>query len=202
MDGKVCSQCGVEFFKKSRFSLKWWKNAKYCSWTCSGKSKVGKPGGMRGKKHKLETIEKIRSNRHTEEAKRKVGLASKGNKYRLGTKQTEEWKRKNGERMRGERNPRWIKDRTIAMEKHRLRGTQEWTTWRSAVFERDMYTCQECGDSGVYLEPHHITPLKVDIKKVFDVNNGITLCRPCHKLTMGKEMDFVEKYYAKLIAQV
>lgn len=94
----------------------------------------------------------------------------------------------------GADHPRWIEDRTISMEKHRLRGTSEWSEWRKSVFERDNYTCCECGIKGGTLEPHHIIPLRTDITKVFEIDNGITLCRPCHVKTIRKEEDFIEKY--------
>ena len=35
------------------------------------------------------------------------------------------------------------------------------------------------------LEPHHILPKARYKKKVFDVDNGITLCRECHRYTPG-----------------
>lgn len=41
-------------------------------------------------------------------------------------------------------------------------------------------------------------PIKEDMKKVFDINNGITLCRKCHLKTFGKEMELSVKYLEKL----
>jgi 5-methylcytosine-specific restriction endonuclease McrA len=100
---------------------------------------------------------------------------------------------------KGELHPRWIKDRTVVMEKHRMRGTTEWKDWRMAVFSRDKYTCQECEQSGVIIEPHHIIPLRISFDKAFDTNNGITLCRPCHQKTIFKEETFYEKYSQKIL---
>jgi len=97
---------------------------------------------------------------------------------------------------KGELHPLWIKDRTTVMEKHRLRGTFEWKEWRTEVFSRDKYQCQECGIVGGKLEPHHITPLRVSFERIFDVANGITLCIHCHKKTIFKEESFQEKYFA------
>lgn len=98
-----------------------------------------------------------------------------------------------------EAHPRWIKDRTLVLEKHRLRGTHQWKEWRRAVFERDGYICQSCAILGGYLEPHHIEPLRFSMGKIFDLTNGITLCRPCHIKTMGKESSFVE-HFTQLLA--
>lgn len=39
-----------------------------------------------------------------------------------------------------------------------------------------------------------IVPIRLDMEKLFDITNGITLCRPCHKKTVWKEEEFAEKY--------
>lgn len=67
------------------------------------------------------------------------------------------------------------------------RGKPEYRQWRKLVFNRDLYTCQCCGDKNgngheVYLEAHHIYNYKDFPDKRFDVNNGTTLCRRCHTL--------------------
>lgn len=89
---------------------------------------------------------------------------------------------------------RWIKDRTTILERQRIRASIEWRIWRGKVFERDDYACQECKRKKIPLEPHHIIPQREDKQKIFDINNGITLCRDCHHKTIWKEKDFVEKY--------
>lgn len=52
--------------------------------------------------------------------------------------------------------------------------------WRLNVLERDSYTCQECGQEGGELVAHHIVPKSEDESRVFDVDNGKTVCRYCH----------------------
>lgn len=65
--------------------------------------------------------------------------------------------------------------------------------WASRVKHRDNYTCQRCGwrneHGGEYrqLEAHHITPLSWGGPE-FDLNNGTTLCRPCHE-EVHRELD-------------
>ncbi len=72
--------------------------------------------------------------------------------------------------------------------------TQEDIEWRNKVFLRDDYTCQECRKRGCYLEAHHIKR-KHDFPELKHVvNNGITLCYKCHKLTYSKEEEFQTKY--------
>lgn len=82
-----------------------------------------------------------------------------------------------------------------------LRGLIEWRNWREYIFKRDSYRCIDCGGGG-YLEPHHIIPIRVDPNKAFDVNNGITLCQPCHKKTYGKELELAKTYFSLIQVQL
>ena len=59
--------------------------------------------------------------------------------------------------------------------------TGELKEWRVAVFARDKYTCQCCGDKrGGNLEAHHILNFKTHEHLRLDIDNGITLCEDCH----------------------
>jgi 5-methylcytosine-specific restriction endonuclease McrA len=105
----------------------------------------------------------------------------------------------------GENNYQWKKNRTEYQDKCLLRASVRWKEWRRAVFERDRYTCQECGRVGVYLESHHIIPVRtlgLDSPLLFEITNGITLCRPCHTKTMRKELNFVQHFAEKVAAQM
>lgn len=62
------------------------------------------------------------------------------------------------------------------------RNTAAYRKWKKEVFENDLYTCQKCGYTGKEIEPHHIIPWSKSVKKRFDVSNGKTLCKECHKL--------------------
>ena len=72
------------------------------------------------------------------------------------------------------------------VEYHRVeRSTYEYRMWRKAVFDRDMYTCQCCGDKShsghpVTLASHHIKNWNNNPDCRYDVDNGITLCERCH----------------------
>lgn len=64
-----------------------------------------------------------------------------------------------------------------------LRKRVEYKEWRRKVFERDNYTCQECGKKGGLLHPHHIKAKSLVPDLIYDVSNSVTLCRECHKKT-------------------
>lgn len=80
-----------------------------------------------------------------------------------------------------EKNPNWGGGRTP--ESKALRQTHQYRNWRRAVYERDNYTCRRCHRRGVRLEPHHIKRFADYPELRFDVDNGVTLCYECHKLT-------------------
>lgn len=70
----------------------------------------------------------------------------------------------------------------------RIRQSSEYKKWRTAVFERDNYTCQDGGErSGngrrVELHPDHIKPFSLFPELRFVVSNGRTLCAECHRKT-------------------
>lgn len=56
--------------------------------------------------------------------------------------------------------------------------------WRSDVFTRDGWVCQTCKNSvGGKLQAHHIKSWSKFPDSRYDINNGVTLCIDCHKLT-------------------
>ena len=92
-------------------------------------------------------------------------------------KHTEEQKQKMRLR-RGEKSGNWQGGK---MKENRIiRGRIEFREWRTKVFERDNYTCQICGVRGCYLHPHHLKQLAKYPELAFKVDNGQTLCVPCH----------------------
>jgi len=81
----------------------------------------------------------------------------------------------------GEKNVNWKGGITPINEK--IRKTNEYRIWRIAVFERDNYTCQTCGQVGGKLHADHIKPFSLFPELRFAIDNGRTLCIECHKQT-------------------
>jgi 5-methylcytosine-specific restriction endonuclease McrA len=58
--------------------------------------------------------------------------------------------------------------------------------WRYAVFKRDKHACQRCFKGkadGVALEGHHVKPWKLYPELRYELSNGQTLCKECHRTT-------------------
>lgn len=84
-----------------------------------------------------------------------------------------------------EKHPRYVDGR--GAERHGERAMAmsriEYKLWREAVFSRDNWTCVHCGDRGVKLNADHIQPWSSHPELRYDVENGRTLCVPCHRAT-------------------
>lgn len=99
-------------------------------------------------------------------------------------------KRKMSEAHRGNKSHLWrggITEKNYS-KRRRLMGTFEYRLWRKAVFERDNYTCVWCkvknGDGKtIKFQADHIKPFALYPELRFSIDNGRTLCVPCHKTT-------------------
>lgn len=129
----------------------------------------------------------------------------------LGKKQSEETRQKRSISLRGkrigERSSLWKGG--INPLRVIIRDLSESVEWRKSVFNRDDYTCQNCGIRGTYLEAHHVKTFEqiyreflqafkflspvhdkyrlVELSRGYtdfwDVGNGQTLCSECHDST-------------------
>jgi 5-methylcytosine-specific restriction endonuclease McrA len=109
----------------------------------------------------------------------------------------------------GPNSPTW-KGGVAKMNCH-IRGSFEYDRWRTRIFERDLYTCRDCGVVGKNIIVHHIMRYATIIAKykitnyaeavkcnqLWDIDNGLTLCKPCHKKLHTKETE--EKRMLKCI---
>lgn len=176
----------MKVFKKCHFcgELKECKR-RFCSLKCYHKWLIGKPSKSntkfkKGEHRSSDTEFRMGHNKgkssptkgrhHTDEAKRKIGLAGTGRHH------TEESKKKISEAHRGEKHWNWKGGRTFG------KYTTDWTkSLRISIRERDKYTCQICGEKqgDKAFSVHHIDYSK----KNCCLENLITLCKKCHQKT-------------------
>ena len=69
----------------------------------------------------------------------------------------------------------------ISSENKKIKNSGEYREWREKVFERDNYICQYCDKRGGCLHAHHIDGFADNPELRFELNNGATLCKKCHK---------------------
>ncbi len=119
------------------------------------------------------------------ETRKKLSEAHKGKK------QTEETIRK----MSGANNHNWKGENRIISLAGRVRESFKYRQWRSDIFTRDRFTCQKCNKIGGELHAHHIKPFifilqfyrintleeALGCEELWNINNGITLCKDCHE---------------------
>ena len=168
---QICKECGKVFFAPKC------KKRIYCSRNCSKNSPMLK-------KHIYRYLEK-RKNNHVVHEKWITGLR-KASKTADRSKQSAHCKS-----LIGSKNPMWKGG--VTPEYRKLRMTKRYKEWRSSVFKRDLFTCQECGirsskKKHVILQAHHLVSfaelLKTNRKdSIFDIKNGVTLCLSCHRKT-------------------
>lgn len=113
---------------------------------------------------------------HLQETKDKIGAANS-----IALQGNIPWNKGLKGYLAGEKHYNW-KGGT-GTERHRLMQQLDYKNWRSAVFERDKYTCRNCKKSGVYIEANHIKPWALYPEMRYEVSNGETLCKPCHMQT-------------------
>lgn len=168
---KVCCFCGKEYFTYGN-------SRKYCSDECKNKSK-----------------EKITLTCEQCGIMYQIPLGVYKSRVKRGYKHifcSVSCKRKYFVR---EKSPLWITDRDKIKRDRDLTLTSE---WRQKVFARDNFTCQLCGDRyakghKVVLNAHHIVKYSVNKELRYVVENGITLCKDCHKKITGKEEQYEEQ---------
>lgn len=86
----------------------------------------------------------------------------------------------------------------------RLRATPAYRKWHRQVLERDNHTCCKCGAADKKVVTHHIKPMWSHPELYADLDNGITVCKDCHReihklekpnthINVGKTEDIIER---------
>jgi len=155
------------------------KTKKYCSRKCYlifCKGKTGEKNPFFGKSHSQETIEKLKSKtfKHTKKSRKKMSIARKGRKFSISHRKAI--------------SKALYKNSPYKTWKEKVRKSFEYKNWRKLVFERDEYACQKCGKIGGYLEAHHLNSFKDYEELRFEVKNGQTLCKKCHRSITSQQM--------------
>lgn len=70
--------------------------------------------------------------------------------------------------------------------------------WRITIFKRDNFRCQLCG-AGKNLEAHHIIKKSLHPELIFDIDNGITLCKDCHETYVTGSEQKCQKMFQGMI---
>jgi len=76
---------------------------------------------------------------------------------------------------------------------HLIRKSKEYNIWRKGVYKRDYWTCRMCNIKQKSPVAHHIKGFNEYPELRFDIDNGLTLCRSCHKKVhsdIGKKTRF------------
>lgn len=153
---KPCTQCKKPFRKPSKFSQRQWEASKYCGFTCWG---IHQSENMKGNSL-------FKGKRHTEEAKRKVGIAN----FKVNAVK---------------RIPGYYSHKSL--ERYaRLKGAegsfslQEWEL-KKKDFD---YQCNNCGSTSRKLTKDHIIPLTKGGSNY--ISNIQPLCQSCNSRKSNK----------------
>ena len=84
-----------------------------------------------------------------------------------------------GRKVAGDKNYMWKGGASQLGQAARM--TPEYKQWRLSVFNRDHFECQMCATKGKILNANHIYKFNDYPKIRFEIDNGITLCKDCHK---------------------
>lgn len=150
---------------------------------------IGKPGPWKGKtipeaaRQKMSAAKKGRPLKP--EHRQKISEAMVGKPHpAIHHKQTTATKLKKRLAQLGDKGSGWKGG--ISTDNQRARASAALRDWRAAVFKRDNYTCQKCGARHLksvrpVLQSHHLKPFSTHHDLRFEVSNGLTVCKPCHK---------------------
>ncbi len=181
MTKRKCQVCGKIFFTRLRPETG--HKGLYCGCKCMGRAMQG------------EQIKKI-----CLKCGKEFFVCPSENKYNSckfcsqecyhNYPRSQEFRDKISKKFRDAGHPRW---KGGIMKGRKDRNLTEYKNWRKTVFERDNYTCQNCGiknckglGKSISLNAHHIKSWTKFPELRYKVENGTTLCETCHDKTRAK----------------
>lgn len=169
-------------------------------------NQLGSRNSFFGRRHSKQTLrligKKLTGRVFTAEHRARISARHRGK--HLSDRTRELIRRSREGKYFGKNNPNW--NGGVTSLKKLIRKSRQYRLWRHAIFARDSYLCILCGANGSLEADHYPTPFAVIIRRhrirslrtalrcpeLWDIRNGRTLCRPCHKATPN---------YAKPISQ-
>jgi len=213
LTSKICKGCGKEFIPRRSSLL-------YCSKSCFNEHfEISEDKVKQWHQFRSDLIKKTKPTSYR--TKESFSLQSLGKKRSQEVKDNlsritkEQWEKGQFDKSLEERRktPKRGKDHFNYKNgngklRAKLYHLHEYKDWRFGVFKRDKFTCQECGQVRVDLEVHHKIPFReiqakhgfsnhieaINCNELWDINNGITLCKKCHAETDSYRAKTIKKY--------
>lgn len=154
-------------------------------------------------KEKMRLAQKLRFQQNTPWNKGLTGVMKAWNKGRNDLpRPSVETRMKMSEARKGEKNHKYIKDRTKLKKTESRLGNVQAIYWSRDVRHRDKRKCRMLNaDCSGCLEVHHILPWRLHPELRYDINNGITLCHFHHPRKWSEEKRLAP-IFQKIISQV
>ena len=140
---------------------------------------------------------------HSNKSKKKISKMLEGKKFTVehkekirekltGLERSDEQKENYRNCKLGNKNPNYNPNLT---NKDRIdrRCVKGYSEWREEVFKKDNFICRQCG-TNKRLQAHHIYMWAKYPELRFNIENGITLCKDCHKQVRGYEDKYIDMF--------
>ncbi len=167
---KICKQCDKSYERPYGISATYWQKRTFCSVQCRVQYQV--------------PLLKGSNNPNYKGGKSVCGDCNVilPHRYEYLRKAQFYCKKCYGKHLGGVKHHMWKGG--ITPINNKIRTSAQMRAWRLGVFKRDGFKCTSCGyDKGKILQAHHIKPFSSYPKLRFLLDNGTTLCKPCHMQT-------------------
>jgi len=195
---KLCMVCGNPFFnlrlnnkgqRIRKYTKERWKYARFCSRSCSSKHHSNRKGTGEQKANwkKICSVcgSTFKRGRRTDNqwAIAKYCSVKCLIKSKIGVPRPDAAKYLIKNRLRHKGKKHWNWKGGVTPYYYRLRQSARYISWRNKVYKRDKWTCRKCGKKcrSETIVAHHKKSFHYFPKLRYNISNGITLCRSCHK---------------------